>query len=344
MIFLEAYQIAILMVLFVNVALSDIHRGIVSNKSILFALAVGIVSVIPYYVFFASDCFVAYVINLVIGIGIGLLLYAMGIWGAGDSKLLSVTVLLFPARLYCINNSGLASCFLLISIVFIIACIYVIVDTLVLGIKQKDLFKLTKRKFAWRGYLKGFFFLFLMLALFNGILFVILPDTLLIDGTLLAAIHFVVILIGLRLEKKANWYIVLAMGVVYVVMRLCKAVQFGFSGINWGVYVVVILLMLFRSFADKYNYKTIPVSELKPGMILSIESSLLFAKSRVKGLPAFSTEDLKSRLSAEEVNSINRWSKTTSGQETIVIVRKIPFALFLGVGTLIFAVWEVMVG
>ncbi|MDO5445842.1 MAG: hypothetical protein Q4F31_09525, partial [Eubacteriales bacterium] len=128
------------------------------------------------------------------------------------------------------------------------------------------------------------------------------------------------------------------------VMLLCKIVQFDLSGIKWGMYVVVILLVLFRSFADKYNYKTIPVSDLRPGMILSMGSILLFAKSRVKGLPAFSTEDLKSRLSAEEVDSINRWSQTTNGQEAIVIVRKIPFALFIGVGTLLFAIWEVLVG
>lgn len=344
MIFLEAYQIAILMVLFVNVALSDIHRGIVRNKSLLFALVAGIVSVIPYYAFFATDCIIAYVINLVIGIGVSLLLYAMGIWGAGDSKLLSVTVLVFPARLYCINNRSLASCFLLISIVFIIAFIYVIIDTLVLGIKQKDLFKLPKRKFDWKGYLKGFLFFSLMLALFNGVLFVILPDTLLIDGTLLATIHFVVILIGLRIEEKANWYVILSMGVTYAVMLLCRIAQFDLSSINWSVYIVVILLVLFRSFADKYNYKTIPVSELKPGMILSMGSVLLFAKSRVKGLPTFSTEDLRSRLSADEVESIYRWSKTPSGQEVIVIVRKIPFAFFIGIGTLLFAVWEVLVG
>lgn len=344
MIFLEAYQAAILMALFANAALSDLRRGIVSNKSILFALAAGIVSVIPYYVFFATDCFAAYVINLVIGIGISLLLYAMGIWGAGDSKLLSVTVIIFPARLYCINNRSLASCFLLISIVFIIAFIYVIVDTLILGIKQKDLFKLPKRKFDWKSYLKGLLFFFLMLALFNGGLLAIMPDTLLIDDTLLATIHFVIILIGLRLEEKANWYTVLVMGMAYAAMLLCKIVQFNLSYIDWRIYVVIILLVLVRSFADKYNYKTIPISDLKPGMILSMGSILLFAKSRVKGLPTFSTEDLKSRLSAEEVDSINRWSKTTSGQESIVIVRKIPFALFIGAGTLFFAIWEVLVG
>ena len=78
-------------------------------------------------------------------------------------------------------------------------------------------------------------------------------------------------------------------------------------------------------------------------MILSMGSILLLAKSKVKGLPHFSTEDLKSRLSADEVDSVLRWSKTKIGQDTIVIVRKIPFALFIGIGTLLFTFWEVLV-
>lgn len=344
MIFLEAFQLAVLTALFLNAALSDLRSGIVSNKSILFALGAGALSALPYYAFFASDCLAAYAVNLVIGIGVSLLLHAMGIWGAGDSKLLSVTVLLFPARLYCINSQSLASCFLLIAIVFIIAFIYVVADTLIVGIKQKDLFKLPKRNFDLKGYLKGFLFFFLMLALFNGVLFALLPDALLIDRTLLAAIHFVVILIGARLEEKANWYIVSAMAAVYAVMLLCRIIRFDLSGIDWRIYIAVILLVVFRTFAGKYNYKTIPVSELKPGMILSMGSILLFAGSRVKGLPSFSTEDLKSRLSAGEVDSIGRWSKTANGQETIVIVRKIPFAVFIGAGTLLFTIWEVLAG
>lgn len=343
MIFLEAFQIAVLVALFVNAALSDLRRGIVSNKSILFALGVGLISVIPYYSFFTTDCFMAYAINTVIGIGMSIILYAMGIWGAGDSKLLSVTVLIFPARLYCLNNRSLASCFLLIMIVFIIAFIYIIVDTLIIGIEQKDLFKLPKRYFDWKGYIKGFLFFFLMLGLFNGILFAILPGTILVDGTLLAAIHFVIILIGLRLEEKANWLVVLAMGVVYTIILLYGIIQFDLSRINWGIYAVVILLVLFKTFAEKYNYKTIPVYELKQGMILSMGSILLLSKSKVKGLPTFSTEDLKSRLSIEEVDNIYRWAKTLNGQDTIVIVRKIPFALFICIGTLLFALWEVLV-
>ena len=79
-------------------------------------------------------------------------------------------------------------------------------------------------------------------------------------------------------------------------------INLAFAGVVLAI--AVILLVVFRTFAGKYNYKTIPVSELKPGMILSMGSILLFAGSRVKGLPSFSTEDLKSRLSAGEVDSI----------------------------------------
>ncbi len=62
----------------------------------------------------------------------------------------------------------------------------------------------------------------------------------------------------------------------------------------------------------------------------------------MKGLPSFSTEDLKSWLTIDEVESIERWSKTPKGMETIAIVRKIRFALFIGIGTVLFAVLEVI--
>ena len=342
MIYLEAFQVAILAALFVNASLSDLKSGIVSNKSILISLAIGLASAIPYYVFFAADCLLAYAVNVVIGIGISLILYAMGIWGAGDSKLLSVTILVFPARLYCMGNRSLASCFLLIALVFIVAFIYVIGDTVCIGLKRKDLFKIQVKQLEWKSYIKGFLFFFLLLNILNSVTFKLLPEFLLTDALLLTAIQFVIILIGLRLEEKSNWVTVIVMGAVWAVLLLLKYSRFDLSSINWGTYLAVIALVVFRAAADKYNYKTIPVEELKPGMILSMGSILAFSGSRVKGLPSFSSEDLKSRLSGDEVDSVVRWSGTKNGQDTITIVRKIPFALFIAIGTLLFALLEVL--
>ena len=106
---------------------------------------------------------------------------------------------------------------------------------------------------------------------------------------------------------------------------------------------MAVLLMLFRSSAEKYNYKVVDVSELKPGMILSIASVLSFAGSKTQGLPTFSTEDLKSRLSAEEVENIKLWSKEKAGRDSVIVVRKIPFVLFIAVGTMAFMVLEVLI-
>ena len=105
---------------------------------------------------------------------------------------------------------------------------------------------------------------------------------------------------------------------------------------------MVLALMVFRLFADKYNYKIIPLSELKPGMILAFVSIIAFMGSKVEGLPTSTTEDLKSRLSVSEVESIKKWAESSKGIETITIVRKIPFALFIAIGTIVFTILEVL--
>lgn len=342
MIYLEACLFAILAVLFLHTSTSDLKSGRISNKSILIALGTGVLFVICYYSFFATDCLLAYFINIGISIVICLILYALGIWGAGDSKLLVTTIVLFPARIYCLNDKSMASCFLLIAFIFIIAFLYVVIDTVYLGVRNKDLFEMPKRKFDWKSYIKGFLFFFLLISLANAIIYLILPAEVILDSILLTAIHFVLILIGMRLSEKANWYVVLVMGIMWIVFVLLGLSHISFSDINWITYIVVIALMLFRLVADKYNYKTILVTELKPGMILSVGSILAFAQSRVSGLPQYTSEDLKSRISSEEVESIIRWSKSKNGQDSITIVRKIPFALFIAIGTVLFTFLEVL--
>ena len=342
MIYLEASLFAILAVLFLNTSTSDLRSGRIYNRSLLVALGVGLVCAICYYAFFATDCLLAYSINIGIAIVISLILYVLGIWGAGDSKLLLTTIILFPARIYCLNNRSIASTFLLIAIIFIIAFLYVAVDTVFLGIRKKDLFKIPKQKFDWKNSVKTFLFFFLLISLADAVIYKVLPVTIILDSILLTAIHFMLILIGMRLTERVNWYAVLVMGIIWLAFVFLGFSHFSFSGINWIAYLVVIALMLFRLIADKYNYKTILVTELKPGMILSAGSILAFTGSRVSGLPQYTSEDLKSRLSSQEIESITRWANSKNGLKSITIVRKIPFALFIALGTMFFTLMEVL--
>ena len=73
------------------------------------------------------------------------------------------------------------------------------------------------------------------------------------------------------------------------------------------------------------------IDEIKKGMILSMGSTVLMQNSRVRGLPKISSEDLRDRLTEDEVDSVKRWAKGKK-VETLTIVKKIPFATFIALG------------
>lgn len=343
MIYLEAFLFTVLLFLLLSTSVSDLNTSKIPNKTIVAYLAAGILAVIPYYAFFAQDCLAAYAVNNVLALLISVILYASGMWGAGDCKLLCAVIFLYPARLYCMNNRSMASCFLLIALVFIAAFLYIIGETLYLGIKQRNLFRFSKVKIHALSYCKSFLVFFLLINLWNVAFLWMAPQIIAQDILLLTAIHFILLLVAMRIEHKISWIIVGAMGAIWIVLLLLGIAHFSLSNINWKLYLVSFLLMIFRSSAEKYNYKIIQVSELKPGMILSLVSIMCFANAKTPGLPTFSTEDLKSRLSAEEVENIQLWSKTKAGQDTLIIVRKIPFALFIAIGTMVFTGLEVLI-
>ena len=66
-----------------------------------------------------------------------------------------------------------------------------------------------------------------------------------------------------------------------------------------------------------------------------------FIGSKINGLPMAMTEDLRSRLSEEEAESVVRWKGSKQGSETVTIVKKIPFAIFIALGVLVFLILEV---
>jgi len=78
------------------------------------------------------------------------------------------------------------------------------------------------------------------------------------------------------------------------------------------------------------------------GMILSLKTVIKFSSSGIKDLPLITTEDLRSRLTKEEVENIHRWGNSANGKSTITIVRKIPFAIFIASGVLVFLIMELI--
>ena len=100
--------------------------------------------------------------------------------------------------------------------------------------------------------------------------------------------------------------------------------------------LILLIIYLLRHFMNEYNYEEIPTEAVKKGMVLSYMVIMQFTRSRVKGLPEETSEDMKSRITEEQAEAIRRWKDSKYGKETIIIVRKIPFAIFIFLGTVVF--------
>ena len=132
---------------------------------------------------------------------------------------------------------------------------------------------------------------------------------------------------------------------VFAILNFIYYVLFGLQiySLNIKMLIIVLIILIFRTISEKYNYEEIKIIDLKPRMILSYESVIKFYTSRVKGLPKTTTETTDSRLTETEVESIKRWSKTTKGQDTIIIVRHMPFAPFIFAGEVLFFILKLIV-
>ena len=71
-------------------------------------------------------------------------------------------------------------------------------------------------------------------------------------------------------------------------------------------------------------------------MILSAGTVIGFRVSNVKNLPQNVQESMKAKLMEEEAQAVRRWEKSKYGQPTVVIVRKLPFAILISMGFLLF--------
>jgi preflagellin peptidase FlaK len=137
-----------------------------------------------------------------------------------------------------------------------------------------------------------------------------------------------------------KWYTIGAALVIDVVLGF--ALQWIPFSINPENYILVIILLLCQMMIKTNLYEEVKLTELKTGMILSTFSSIMMQGSRVRGLPSVSSEDLRDRLTQEQVESILRWGEGRN-IETVSVVRKIPFAVFLSLGYISYLIlWGIL--
>ena len=101
------------------------------------------------------------------------------------------------------------------------------------------------------------------------------------------------------------------------------------------ILMTIIFSSLLKHFNNDYNYEEIVIEQLKPGMILSTTSSYIFFNDKLSKYKKISDETLRSRLTEKDIDQIKEVSLKRDYIKNITIMKKIPFALFISLSTII---------
>jgi preflagellin peptidase FlaK len=337
MIIVEGLLFALLIIVSSVASISDLRRGTIPNKLLIYVLPIGIVLDTIYYWKFEQIAG-SVLINLAVMFLISILFYAFHVWSAGDSKLSVLLMLLVPGRIYCNSSGNVAPGILIFIFIFSIGFIYVIAESVVLGIKRRNILSLKGIRFNFKDFIIRFFSIAAILFLLSQAISITFPSFFTENSLLVLFINLFIILL-LQDQKWLNQLAyAIPLGLICVGTALLTKVCYV---IDWCIYTIVALVILLRAFAEKYNYDVIETSKIKAGMILSLGTIMHFNQSQIRGLPKYTTEDLRTKLTDEEVEAIHRWEKTKSGKSTVIIVRKLPFAIIISASTILFVVTEV---
>ncbi len=317
----------------------DLKKGIIPNKLILIAIVPVIIMDAVYYAVYAKEYFTLFIINFAVLCFLSIMMYALNLWAAGDSKLLFLIVLAIPGRLYHVNiENQIAPAIFIIVLTFSIAFIYVVAESIVLAIKSKEKISLNITTKQLVSFLKQYYCCFVYIMFINYTLSNLFPDFVSKNSSLITFCNLFFAIIIYRFKFFFRKAAVITVSILAVASVAVFYIRNPKSEPNIIVYVYLAILILIRFFAEKYNYKTINTGDVKPGMIMSYATVMMFAPSKIKGLPLDTTEDMRSRITAEEAESIIRWKDSKYGSDTVTIVRKIPFAIFMSIGSILYLI------
>lgn len=344
MLICEVVSLATLIALVVHSSYTDVKSSTVSNRTLAYATVSGMVTNLVYSFVTLGAYFVEYLSNIVLLSVLSVLLYAFHLWAAGDSKLVIAVAFCLPGRFLTFWDIGLFPSFSIVAIAFIVAFIVIFTESVALGIRNRDLFQ-SLPLISFSRYAYSYLFTISAVTVFFAILKCIVPRIFEEHGFMLMAVDFIVMLALMQLRNRFQLHrlkVAAAMmcGVLFLLLVSGNvALSLTFDFMTWAL---ALFIMVACVLAGKYGYQTVRTSSIQAGMILSSATVLSFRSSRVKGLPNGLAEDLTCRLSDDEAASVRRWENSVHGSPYVTIVRKLPFALFIGIGTIAFIAIEVI--
>lgn len=318
---------------------SDIRKGVVSNRVLAPSAAIAAALAVAHYGFSSPELALAFLANAAIVAALSVILFCTRTWAGGDCKLMCVIALLYPAELYVEWFGGTLTLFAAIALALVLGWLFAVGRSAVLALRGARSFSAGEFGRSFLRFLVGYLRMLAYITALNGILLLAFPGIATSGIPLVPALCFCLAWLTNSVGfLKSRWLLAAAIAAVIAESVLLGRPPLASSPM---LYALVLATAALRSFSTQGSYRTIPTSQVEKGMILSAATTAMFARSRVKGLPDISTEDLGSRITEEEAASVRRWETSARGLPEITIVEKTPFAPFVCAGTLAYMlIWS----
>lgn len=320
---------------------SDLNTGIIPNKMLLVFTAGAVVMDIVYYGFMAQDMAIAFLVNICVVSFTSLILFYSHSLAGGDCKLIIVLSVMYPARFYLVYNNSPITMLFAVFLAILFGYVYLLLNSIWGLVTKRNAISHKYIKENLSSFVLSYAAAMIYISGINIILSEISMRGLLIVDWMACILCLAVAMCVGRFSQLKEKRVILPV-LLLVILGSVWTRRIPFS-LNSGNYVLAFGLMVFQITIRTNLYEKVKVAELKSGMILSAASSLMMQASITKGLPGISTEDLKSRLTAEEIESIQIWARAVHVEE-LFIVKKIPFAVFIALGFIAYYVmWSTIV-
>ncbi|MBR5502797.1 MAG: prepilin peptidase [Oscillospiraceae bacterium] len=333
MLILEILLLSLVLLLCGAATVTDLQKSIVPNRLFIILLLPCILLNTVYYLHFARAYAAIYAANVLLSILLCFAFYAAHIWGGGDCKLMAFIALLFPARCYFQYGNELFPLIALFILAFSFGYLYLIVHSLICLVRKTETNQHQVTKHTALAFAKQFIASSVYFGFLHNMLSRFLPQFYSDNQTLfLFANIFIALLFSDAAFLRQAWLVALCAAADIILLISAR------RSIAVWPYAVVAVLLLLRRLISAYNYKTVSITELHPGMILSAASTLILRGNEKNGLPTSLAEDLSCKLTAENIAAIQKWHIRNKKVTQVSIVRKIPFAVFISMGCCLFLI------
>ena len=319
---------------------TDIRYGIVKNRLLVPFFVCGVALDIILYAFIARDIAILFLANAGVSILIAFILFYSNNFAGGDCKLATVISVLYPATAYLTYRESQITLFFGIAFSIFLGYVYLLLSSIVQLITGRNVIEKGYVSGFIKSYLKSYLAALLYVILIN-LAFVLLQYYAVPVAPWLPWLFCIIVaFICPRFRILKNRTAIIAVMLIDIVLAVYLRVIP--LSLNPETYLITAFFMLAQMTIRTNIYEEIDTEMISKGMILASGASMLLQGSRIEGLPGLSSESLKDRLSESQAAAVRDWGASRTGQKTITVIKKIPFAVFLSLGYLsYFLLWSI---